>query len=108
MPSRENAHQFLRKFGLEITLVATFIATLWYAFLLSYAGDANLLIGKFVSIVLNAVSAAASCVAFLAVVIAPTAKWGEMSELRTYIGIGSLVGLIASAVLLLQAFKAAA
>ncbi len=105
--TRDAAFKQIKNFGLETTLGLTALTTIAYAFFATYAGDTDLIVGKFVSIVLNGVTAAASLVAFAAVLTASPAKWGEVADLRTYIGIGSLIGLIASVVSLMFLFKAA-
>lgn len=107
MVSRDDALNFLRSYGFELTMGATAFITLVYAFQIDYSLATDLVIGKFVGIVLNAVSAAASLVAFSAVFAATASKWGDMQELRTYIGVGSLIGLIASSVMLAQTFNGA-
>lgn len=107
MSKRDNIHQFFNENGLEFTLIVTFITTSIYAIFIDYSTDSNIIIGKFVGIVLNGVTASASFVAFAGVIAASEDKWGEVAKLRTYIGIGSLIGLIASFVFLMQAFKGA-
>lgn len=74
---------------------------------MSYAGDTDLVVGKFVGIVLDGVTAAASPAAFAAVLTASPGRWGEVADLRTCIGIGSLIGLIASVASPMFLFEAA-
>lgn len=105
--SRDDAFKKIRDYGLETTLGLTAVTTFVYVFFANYGVDTNQIVGKFVSIVLNGVTAAASLVAFAAVLTAASTKWGEVADLRTYIGIGSLIGLIASVVSLVFLFKAA-
>ncbi|WP_374538580.1 hypothetical protein [Chitinimonas taiwanensis] len=105
--SRDDAFKKIKDYGLEATLGLTAITTAVYAFFANYGVDTNQIVGKFVGIVLNGVTAAASLVAFAAVLTAAPIKWGEVADLRTYIGIGSLIGLIASVVSLVFLFKAA-
>lgn len=105
--SRDGTFMKIKNYGLEATLGLTAITTFMYAFFVNYGADTNQIVGKFVGIVLNGVTAAASLVAFAAVLTATPTKWGEVADLRTYIGIGSLIGLIASVVSLVFLFKAA-
>ncbi len=107
MSKRDATHLWLKNYGLEFTLVTTFFATAIYALFIDYSADSNIVVGKFVGIVLNGITASASFVAFAGVVAASADKWGEVAELRAYIGIGSLIGLISSFVFLLQAFNTA-
>jgi|GEM_PF-3331371 len=67
MADRNSAFGFFKDNSLEITLITTALVTIIYAFQINYDASSDLILGKFVGIVLNSVSAAASLVAFAAV-----------------------------------------
>ncbi len=107
MGIRDNTHKFIQSYSLQISLGLAAVITLAYLFFPNWGSEANQLIGKIVNTILTSFTLSGSLVAFCAVVVAPDEKWGEMKELRTNIGIGCLVGILASAVMLVQTFKAA-
>lgn len=107
MFTREYFFKLLQDHGFHFAIIFDFVITLCYGyFKIDFSSDNNLIIGKFFVVVLSGFTAPTSLVAFLIIIVASKKQWGEVEMLKTYIGIGSLMGLIAAGVTLIKAFKA--
>lgn len=107
LSTRAAIFELLKEYGFAFALIIDVIVVVCYGyFKIDYSVDTNLIIGKFVVIVLSGLTAPASFVAFLTVIVASKKQWGEVEMLKTHIGIGSLMGLITAVIALIKAFKA--
>lgn len=107
MTNRGLVFKFLQEHGFAITSVIGLIVVVCYGlFKVDYAATYNVIIGNFIPVALSGLTAPASLVAFLAVTVASKAQWGEVDMLKTYVAIGSIMGLITSVVALIKAFAA--
>lgn len=107
MSTQEKVFSLLRDYGFCFALIFDVTIVACYGYLkIDYSSDSNLIIGNFFIIVLSGFTVPTSLIAILTVMVASKEQWGEVEMLKTYIGIGSLMGLIAAGVTLIKAFEA--
>lgn len=104
MSYKENIYKFFKLYASETMIIFTTVVVVIFAIKTNIYADQNLVVGKFVNVALAGLSTASNLIALVAVLVSGDDKWGDMKEFRPFIAIGSLIGLIASLVSLLQFF----
>ncbi len=106
MAFREDSFTWLKEHNVPLALGSAVVVVALFALQGKYDNpDANAVIGAFTNVIFTSLSAAASVIATFVSITAPNNKWGEAVDFRMNMGLGALIGAVASIYQLYKAFN---